>query len=221
MAKLVPTEKVSDRIDILNRVAIYYKKGASSNTFHWKEKFRAPFSREVKTLKTLKETVRSVTFYVFSIFELTRPLHLSCPLTWTYLPWMNRCCEKYWASKLVYTKTSIFEPYWFFWPLPESLRELEKSVAVRIEFTAVKSEGIKSIIPVICRSLWQCHLSPLGVFCSTRYGPWLHTIFCFHPGGKGNWTSSSFSALPAHVDRTTGWHETRHCIGGLEESLDW
>lgn len=61
MATLVPTEttdEVNHIIDILNCVAIYYEKGASGNAFLRKEKFRAPVSREVKTLKALKETVR-------------------------------------------------------------------------------------------------------------------------------------------------------------------
>ena len=40
------------------RVALYYEKGASGNAFLRKEKFRAPVSRQVKTLKALKETVR-------------------------------------------------------------------------------------------------------------------------------------------------------------------
>ena len=35
----------------INRVALYYEKGASGNAFLPKEKFRAPVSRQVKTLK--------------------------------------------------------------------------------------------------------------------------------------------------------------------------
>ena len=42
----------------INCVALYYEKGASGNAFLPKEKFRAPVSRQVKTLKVLKETVR-------------------------------------------------------------------------------------------------------------------------------------------------------------------
>ena len=44
--------------DIINCVVLYYEKGASRNAFLPKEKFRAPVSRQVKTLKVLKETVR-------------------------------------------------------------------------------------------------------------------------------------------------------------------
>ena len=43
--------------DIINCVALYYEKGASGNAFLRKEKFRAPVSRQVKTLKALNETV--------------------------------------------------------------------------------------------------------------------------------------------------------------------
>ena len=66
-----------------------------------------------------------------------------------------------------------------------------------------------------------CRLFNLSVFFLPRHGPWLRTICCFHPGGIENWTSSSFYARPVHVDRITGWSETKRCIGGLEESLDW
>ena len=45
-------------VDIINCVALYYEKGASGNALRLKEKFRAPVSRQVKTLKVLKETVR-------------------------------------------------------------------------------------------------------------------------------------------------------------------
>ena len=45
-------------VDIINCVALYYEKGASGNAFRGEKKFRAPVSRQVKTLKVLKETVR-------------------------------------------------------------------------------------------------------------------------------------------------------------------
>ena len=47
-----------DVVDIINCVALYYEKGASGNAFLREEKFRAAVSRQVKTLKVLKETVR-------------------------------------------------------------------------------------------------------------------------------------------------------------------
>ena len=47
-----------DVVDIINCVALYYEKCASGNAFLRKEKFRAAVSRQVKTLKVLKETVR-------------------------------------------------------------------------------------------------------------------------------------------------------------------
>ena len=46
------------------------------------------------------------------------------------------------ATELAYAEISIFEPHWFVW-----LRKMKKkNVAGRVEFNAVKSEGIKSII---------------------------------------------------------------------------
>jgi len=45
-------------VDIINCVALYYEKGASGSAFVPKEIFRAPVSRQVKTLKVLKETVK-------------------------------------------------------------------------------------------------------------------------------------------------------------------
>ena len=44
--------------DDVGFVALYYEKGASGNAFLREEKFRAAVSRQVKTLKVLKETVR-------------------------------------------------------------------------------------------------------------------------------------------------------------------
>ena len=52
--------QVDNVVDIINCVALYYEKGASGNAFLRKEKIRAPVSRQVKTLKVLKETVRWV-----------------------------------------------------------------------------------------------------------------------------------------------------------------
>ena len=49
-----------DVVHIINCVALYYEKGASGNAFLREEKFRAAVSRQVKTLKVLKETVRWV-----------------------------------------------------------------------------------------------------------------------------------------------------------------
>ena len=50
--------EVDNVVDLINCVALYYEKGVSGNAFLRKEKFRAPVSRQVKTLKALKETVR-------------------------------------------------------------------------------------------------------------------------------------------------------------------
>ncbi|CAH3140297.1 unnamed protein product [Porites evermanni] len=49
--------EVDNVVDIINCVALYYEKGASGNAFLRKEKFRCPVSRQVKSLKALKETV--------------------------------------------------------------------------------------------------------------------------------------------------------------------
>ena len=55
---LMEVDNDDNVVDIINCVALYYEKGASGNAFLRKEKFRAPVSRQVKTLKALKETVR-------------------------------------------------------------------------------------------------------------------------------------------------------------------
>ena len=47
-------------VDIINCVALFYEKGASGNAFLPKEIFRALVSRQLKTLKVVKETVRWV-----------------------------------------------------------------------------------------------------------------------------------------------------------------
>ena len=53
--ELMEVDNDDNVIDIINCVALYYEKGASENGFLPKEKFRAPVSRQAKTLK---ETVR-------------------------------------------------------------------------------------------------------------------------------------------------------------------
>ena len=56
--ELMEVDNDDNVVVIINCVALYYEKGASGNGFLPKEKFRAPVSRQVKTLKVLKETVR-------------------------------------------------------------------------------------------------------------------------------------------------------------------
>ena len=56
--ELMEVHNDDDVVDIINCVALYYEKGASGNGFLREEKFRAAVSRQVKTLKVLKETVR-------------------------------------------------------------------------------------------------------------------------------------------------------------------
>ena len=58
--ELMEVDNDDNVVVIINCVALYYEKGASGNGFPPKEKFRAPVSRQVKTLKVLKETVRWV-----------------------------------------------------------------------------------------------------------------------------------------------------------------
>ena len=55
--ELMEVHNEDDVVDIINCVALCYEKGASGNAFLWEEKFRAAVSRQVKTLKVLKETV--------------------------------------------------------------------------------------------------------------------------------------------------------------------
>ena len=57
---LMEVDNDDNVVDIINCVALYYEKGTSGNAFLPKEKFRAPISRQVKTLKVVKETVRWV-----------------------------------------------------------------------------------------------------------------------------------------------------------------
>ena len=57
-ALLMEVDNNDNVLDIINCVALYYEKGASGNAFLPKEKFRAPVSRQVQTLKVVKETVR-------------------------------------------------------------------------------------------------------------------------------------------------------------------
>ena len=52
--KLMEVHNYDDVVDIINCVALYYEKGASGNASLREEKFRAPVSRQVKTLKVLK-----------------------------------------------------------------------------------------------------------------------------------------------------------------------
>ena len=57
--ELMEVHNDDDVIDIINCVTLYYEKDTlSGNAFLREEKFRAPISRQVKTLKVLKETVR-------------------------------------------------------------------------------------------------------------------------------------------------------------------
>jgi len=57
--ELMEVDNDDNVVDIINCVALYQcEKGASENAFLRKEKFRAPVSRQVKTLKVLKETAR-------------------------------------------------------------------------------------------------------------------------------------------------------------------
>ena len=56
--ELMEVHNDDDVVDIINCVALYYEKGASGSAFLREEKFRAAVSRQVKTLKVLKETVR-------------------------------------------------------------------------------------------------------------------------------------------------------------------
>ena len=58
MATLVEVGNDDNVVDIINCMVLYYVEGASGNAFLPKEKFRAPVSRQVKTLKVLKEAVR-------------------------------------------------------------------------------------------------------------------------------------------------------------------
>ena len=55
--ELMEVHNDDDVIEIINCVALYYEKGASGIAFLREEKFRAAVSRQVKTLKVLKETV--------------------------------------------------------------------------------------------------------------------------------------------------------------------
>ena len=64
--------EVDNMVDIRNCVALYYEKGASGNAFLRKEKFRAPVSRQVKTLKALKERVMLRTWTIKTVTIVKR-----------------------------------------------------------------------------------------------------------------------------------------------------
>ena len=55
---LMEVDNHDNVVDIINCVALYYEKGSSGNVFLPKEIFIAPVSRQVKTLKVVKETVK-------------------------------------------------------------------------------------------------------------------------------------------------------------------
>ena len=56
---LMKVDNHDNVVDIINCVALYYEKGAGGNAFLPKEIFRAPVSRQLKTLKVVKETVKA------------------------------------------------------------------------------------------------------------------------------------------------------------------
>ena len=74
---LMEVDNDDNVVDIINCVALYYEKGASGNAFLLKEKFRAPVSRQVKTLKVLKETVKVSRPEFKSSRELKRGLNFN------------------------------------------------------------------------------------------------------------------------------------------------
>ena len=74
---LMAVDNDDNVVDIINCVALYYEKGASGNAFLPKEKFRAPVSRQVKTLKVLKETVKVSRPEFKSSRELKRGLNFN------------------------------------------------------------------------------------------------------------------------------------------------
>ena len=55
---LMEVDNHDNVVDIINCGALYYEKGASGNAFLPKEIFTALVSRQVKTLKVVKETVK-------------------------------------------------------------------------------------------------------------------------------------------------------------------
>ena len=55
---LMEVDNHDNVVDIINCVALCYEKGSSGNAFLPKEIFIAPVSRQVKTLKVVKETVK-------------------------------------------------------------------------------------------------------------------------------------------------------------------
>ena len=102
------------------------------------------------------------------------------------------------------------------WPIPETPRKLEKkSVAVRVEFTAVKSEG-RYFLAV-------SSIPPQRVFLASSWAMVAY-LLPFYPGGIEDWTSSSFFARPVHVDGAK-WNQTlyrRTCgVFGLITALSF
>ena len=109
-ALLMEVDNNDNLLDIINCVALYYEKGASGNAFLPKEKFRAPVSRQVKTLKVVKETVRWVDLSL-RVQENSREvwvsmtsisLYIQYPGIWTLCPALQSSKGSHfgWRSKL-------------------------------------------------------------------------------------------------------------------------
>ena len=70
--ELIEFIEVDNVVDIINCVALYERCQWPGNAFLRKEKFRAPVSRQVKTLKALKETVMLRTWTIKTVTIVRR-----------------------------------------------------------------------------------------------------------------------------------------------------
>ena len=93
-----------------NCVALYYETGASGNAFLRKEKFRAPFSRQEKTLKVLKETVSWVDLsLLLSIINCFQRPQYPCECIRSIKTWnINGFCAPRYGRRLKWLKWSRY-----------------------------------------------------------------------------------------------------------------
>ena len=63
-SKQLTQQGQSQVCDVINCIAFYYERGKCGNSFLRKEKFPAQLSQSIRTVKAVKEAVRSVTSLV-------------------------------------------------------------------------------------------------------------------------------------------------------------
>ena len=84
--------------------AVYDEKGASGNAFLRKEKFRAPVSRQVKTLKVLKKNSQvsrpEITASIINCFQRPHYPSIRSIITWN----INGLCAPRYGQRLKWSR---------------------------------------------------------------------------------------------------------------------